>query len=313
MYSIYIAMPTTNIKSRKIWENSPVQNQAELTEKQRIVHEKKRTIVFVYDFDGTLARGNIQENAFIPKIGMKPEDFWRGARELGRKHRMDSVLAYMWYTLQKAREYNITISESELQAYGRQAQLFNGVNSWFNRINEYAAQYKYKLEHIIISCGQREMIAGCSIAHHFEHIFASSFAYDEAGQAVWPALAVNHTNKVQFLFRINKYALDVSDDRDLNAILPEEHRPIPFSRMIYIGDGSTDVPAMKTLNYQGGHSIAVYDPKDNQAKKNAIELYKSHRASYIAAAKYTSRDRLEAVCQALIQYISLHEDIENEN
>ncbi len=284
------------------------QKRTELVEKKHITQEKKRTIVFAYDFDGTLARGNIQENSFIPKIGMSPEDFWQAARELGQRHRMDGILAYMWYTLMQAKEHDIPVTQSELYGCGRKAQLFAGVNQWFARINNFANQYDYRIEHIIISCGQHEMIAGCPIAHYFEHIFASSFAYDESGHAVWPALVVNHTNKVQFLFRINKYALDVSDDTDLNAILPPECRPIPFSRMIYIGDGSTDVPAMKMLNYQGGHSIAVYDPKDKDAKKNAIELYKSHRASYIAPADYRKGARLEAICHALIQYLALQTD-----
>ncbi len=33
--------------------------------------------VFAYDFDGTLAPGNMQEHAFIPdELGMSHEDFW---------------------------------------------------------------------------------------------------------------------------------------------------------------------------------------------------------------------------------------------
>lgn len=30
----------------------------------------------IYDFDGTLARGNMQEVTFIPSIGMGIGDFW---------------------------------------------------------------------------------------------------------------------------------------------------------------------------------------------------------------------------------------------
>jgi len=39
----------------------------------------------VYDFDGTLARGNLQERSFIPDIaGMSHPEFWQEVKRLAR-------------------------------------------------------------------------------------------------------------------------------------------------------------------------------------------------------------------------------------
>ncbi len=38
----------------------------------------------IYDFDGTLARGNMQEVSFIPSVGMGIGDFWGEAEQLTR-------------------------------------------------------------------------------------------------------------------------------------------------------------------------------------------------------------------------------------
>ncbi len=283
----------------------PTRSHALYEEKRKLTEEKCRTIVIIYDFDGTLARGNIQEDVFFKKIGVDSESFWREAHELAKTHDMDAILAYMWLTIQKAQQSKVLLTREVFSQSGQKARLFAGLDDWFKRINNYAKKHDYLVEHAIVSCGPREMILGVPIAKYFSHIFASSFAFDDQGHATWPALAINHTNKVQFLFRINKGSFELWDDTELNAFFPEEYRPIPFSRMIYIGDGETDVAAMRMLNYQGGHSVVVYDPDKSSARMQAETLLKHKRAGYIAPADYTKGQSLERICKTLIDYIAL--------
>ena len=94
------------------------------------------------------------------------------------------------------------------------------------------------------------MIEGCSIYKHFKYVYASSYMYDADDIPQWPALAIDYTAKTQFLFRINKGIENAWDNTEINKYIPEEERPLPFSRMVYLGDGSTDIPAMKMINYQ---------------------------------------------------------------
>lgn len=271
--------------------------------------KKSVTIAIAYDFDGTLSPGNMQEHSFIPRLGIDNGSFWKEANEKARTHDMDEILAYMQLMLQKAAEKQIPITRNAFLEYGRKITFFNGVQTFFERINTYAAERHAHTDHYIISSGIRDIIHGTEIAGNFAGIFASGFVFDVNDVAVWPALAINYTNKTQYLFRINKGIANSWDNSTINKFVAMEERPVPFSRMIYIGDGETDVPAMKMIKYQGGTAIAVYDPakrrtKDKPSAKEVCEqLIAQDRADYIAPTDYSEGSKLDLIIKALINKI----------
>jgi phosphoserine phosphatase len=214
-------------------------------------------IAIAYDFDGTLAPGNMQEHSFLPDIGRTPEQFWAETKELARSNDMDEILAYMWLMLKHAKNVNLSIRRDSFVKHGKTIKFFPGVEDWFQRINNHAKKHGARIDHYIISSGLRELVEGTTIRKHFKNVFASGFMYDADQIATWPALAVNYTNKTQHLFRINKGINNSYDNTNINKFMPLALRPIPFDNIIYIGDGETDIPAMKMVKYQGGHSIAV--------------------------------------------------------
>ena len=275
---------------------------------------KLSTIAIAYDFDGTLAPGNMQEHSFIPSLGINAITFWEGAKKLARENDMDEILAYMQLMLQKATIEDLPIRKKDFEDYGTGITFFDGVEDYFDRINKYALEKEIKLEHYIISSGLREFVKGTKIAHHFTYIFASGFRYDSNEVATWPALAINYTNKTQFLFRINKGIQNSYDNSEINKYTPADKRPIPFSQMIYIGDGETDVPAMKMIKYQGGTAIAVYNPtlsakKDSRSPKQiCVDLINQKRADYLAPADYTEDSILDKLIKTVIDKI--HAEIE---
>lgn len=270
-----------------------------------------------YDFDGTLAPGNMQEHSFIPKLGLSREAFWEEANKIARENDMDGILAYMQLMLQKSREKEIPIHRDDFINYGKDIRFFPGVETWFERINKYALTKGVILDHHIISSGLREFISGTPIARHFRNIFASGFKYDSRGTAEWAALAINYTNKTQYLFRINK-GIDNSWDNDtINRYTPYEKRPVPFSRMIYVGDGETDVPAMKMLRYQGGATIAVYEPgkgpsKGKKSPKEICrELIQQERVDYATPADYAEGGDFDITVKLLIDGISINSSLQD--
>ena len=243
---------------------------------------RKPIVALMYDFDKTLCTKDMQEYAFIPKLGMDASDFWRETNELTDREEMDNILAYMFTMVEKAREKKLTVSRDTFQEMGKKVKYFDGVQDWFQRINDFAESNDVRIEHYIVSSGIKEIIEGTSIAKYFKKIYACEFMYDYTGSIQWPKIAVNYTAKTQFLFRINKGVLKVDSKsaKALNEYTPENERRVTFRNMVYIGDGLTDVPCMKLVKSNGGQSIAVYD--ESQGKEAAERLKKDDRVNFVA-------------------------------
>jgi len=256
-----------------------------------------------YDFDGTLAPGNMQEYDFIPALNMRSKQFWTAVNDLAKKHEMDQILAYMHAMLEEARKAKVAVRKADFKNFGAHIELFPGVTDWFKRINAYAKTKGVRLEHYIISSGIREMVEGTPIFKEFEKVYASGFMFDHNGVACWPALAVNYTTKTQYLFRINKGSLDVHDNSIINKYVPKEQRPVPFEHMVFVGDGETDIPCMRLVKDQGGHSIAVYNPGKRGAKTHAQQLIKDGRATVYASADYREGGGIDFSVKAIIDKI----------
>lgn len=240
------------------------------------MRKKKIRVAICYDFDGTLAPGNLQEHSLLPELNLRPSVFWNEVKKWAKDHNMNEVLAYMYLTLKKSEENNHPIKRQAFKKHGRTIKLFEGVTEFFDEIKKYSEQKNITIEHYIISSGLKEIIEGTSIARKFKYIFASEFFYDINGVAKWPAVAIDYTAKTQFLFRINKGIFNIWDNNTINKYIPENERYIPFKRIIYIGDGETDIPCMKMVNHQGGYSIAVYEP--HKKKQNNFAEHSCNKA-----------------------------------
>jgi phosphoserine phosphatase len=258
-------------------------------------------VVFAYDFDGTLAPGNMQEHAFIPdELGMDHQAFWEETKVLAREQRGDPILAYMHLMLVKARALGRELTLESWRRRGATLQLFPGVVEWFERQNARAEALELDLRHFIISSGNRELIEGSPIARHFERIYASAFMFDDKGDAIGPALAVNYTGKTQYLFRINKWTLEEWDEVAINKVLAKDDRPVPFDRIAFFGDGLTDIPTMRLVTDQGGSAVAVYDPDRPRSMAAARELREDGRAHLAGPADFTEGAPLDQLAQALL-------------
>ncbi|MGM9787085.1 MAG: HAD family hydrolase [Candidatus Cryptobacteroides sp.] len=260
-------------------------------------------VALVYDFDGTLSPGNMQEFGFIQAIGKKPQEFWQESDDIAVGQDASNILSYMKLMFDEAKKAGIKLRKSDFKRFGRSIELFEGVRDWFRLVNMYGRKKGVKVEHYINSSGLAEMIEGTPIAKEFKRIFACSFLYNEAGEAEWPGVAVDYTAKTQFLFKINKGILSIRDNKLVNESQAEENKRVPFPHMIYFGDGETDVPCMKIVKMFGGHSIAVYNQKNIHKKAVARTLFKQGRVNFITPAIYTKESRTYEIVCAIIDKI----------
>lgn len=263
------------------------------------------TIALIYDFDGTLAPGNMQEYDFIPAVGKSNKDFWADANNLAEEQDADMVLTYMARMIQEAKSKGLSLRREAFQESGRHVTLFAGVQEWFSRINLYGAERGIRILHYINSSGLKEIIEGTSIAHEFRKIYACSFLYDVDGIAYWPAVAINYTNKTQFIFKINKGVESVFDSTLVNQYIPEEKRAVPFRHMIYVGDGTTDIPCMRLVKNFGGHAIAVYNPEQDEAREGMASLIRDNRVSHVCPADYSPGAAMDTLVKTIIEKIDL--------
>ncbi|MFQ7240843.1 HAD family hydrolase [Agathobaculum sp.] len=272
---------------------------------------KQPIVAIMYDFDKTLCTKDMQEYAFIPALGMSSSAFWSEVNAMTDAEEMDNILAYMYKMVEKAKEKKVPITRDTFQEMGSKVEYFDGVKTWFERINAYGEKVGVRVEHYIVSSGIKEIIEGTEIARFFKKIYACEFMYDYNGSIQWPKFAVNYTAKTQFLFRINKGVLTIdskSADK-LNRFTPENERRVPFRNMIYIGDGLTDVPCMKLVKSYGGQSIAVFDQE--KGKDAAEALKAANRVNFVAAADYGTGSDIEIIVQAIIKKIQAVEEMQS--
>lgn len=267
-------------------------------------------IAFLYDFDKTLCTTDMEDYAFIPSLGYTPAEFWGKANAFGWENRMDGLLAYMYTMIQECAAQNIKLDRAFLNHCGESIQLFPGVREWFARINAFGESLGVQVEHYVISSGLREIIEGSGIAQEFREIYACEFYYNENGDACWPKLDVNFTNKTQFVYRINKGILDVSRDRELNDSMPDDSKRVPFTNMIYMGDGLSDVPCMKMMRAYGGQAIAVYQAGN---RVGVEDLLSKGRVDFIFPADYREGTGLDSTVKNIIRKMAISDALTAEN
>ncbi len=272
---------------------------------------RKPTVALIYDFDGTLSPGNMQEFGFIKALGQNSKDFWKKNANMSVDNDASPVLCYMNLMIMEAKAKGISLKRDSFKQFGKDVELFKGVKEWFGKINRYGKENGLEIKHYINSSGMKEMIEGTEIAKEFEAIYACSFIYNVDGIAYWPAIAVDYTTKTQFLFKINKGIKSVSDNVAINEYVPDDERPVPFKQMIYFGDGETDIPSMKLVKEHGGNSIAVFKPRDGKKKIIAEKLISENRVNFVCPADYSKDKEIYKVVTTIIDKIKSDYDFEN--
>jgi len=266
---------------------------------------KKPIVAILYDFDKTLCTKEMQEYNFIPSLDTDAPSFWKESKQLSTDKKMDSILSYMWLMIDKSNKKHKPVHRNNFVELGKSLRYFPGVEEWFDMIKQLCDDVGIEIEHYIISSGLKEIIEGSTIYDKFKEVYACEFYYDQNDVACWPKNVVNYTTKTQFIYRINKGILDISNDQALNEYTPEEERRVPFTNMIYIGDGYSDVPCMKLVKVNGGHSIAVYQ-KD---KAVVNKLIGEGRVNFVCKTNYKEKSELSEIVKKIICKISLEEEL----
>lgn len=251
----------------------------------------QRIAAVVFDFDKTLIPGHMQAPLF-KQYNIKEEDFWNTAAAYRKEFQnsgrlMDRTLSYLNLMIRYANNGTFPgLNNSKLEELGKGIEFYPGLPGFFENLQQDVKQnrgHNITLEYYVLTSGNRPLVMGSKIAPYLTACFGCEFVEDlEKKLIIEVALSVSYTEKTQFLFMINKGL-----DKDVNEkVLPEQRR-IPFTQMVYVGDGFTDVPGFSLVKDKGGYCHAVYNPSIlDFTESEAAKLFAEERVHSFAAADY---------------------------
>ncbi len=243
-----------------------------------------------YDFDGTLSPKYMYEYGLLQDLGYNSlAEIWQTVADKAVEDDVNDIALSMYSMLIEAERKNISITKNYLTNSGNNINFFKGINSWFNRINDFGKELGFEIEHYIITSGNEEIVKGCSIADKFKHIFGTKYIYDEDGTALQIGNILSQYDKIGYIHRVSNGIFNHGD------YTPPTQPYIPFENMVFIGDGETDLFVMKELSTNGGKSIIVYDKEKPTAKETANNFLTNNQTDFIAIANYEEDSEIENI------------------
>lgn len=253
------------------------------------------------------AEYDIDPGQFWSEANALPEQYAeRGIRVAPDSAYLNHMLSYTW----EGKFPNL--NNEKLRAYGPELQFYAGMPEFMDSIAAAIAEdtryshHEIKVEHYIVSTGLRQIIEGSPIRRHVKDVWASEFIEKPLGSSAQLPLpvgegesdngtsatitqigyAIDNTTKTRALFEINK-GVNVEPEIDVNGVMHESERRVPFTNMICIADGPTDVPMFSVVRRSGGKTFAVYDPRNTKHFDQVSALVEQERVIASFPADYT--------------------------
>jgi phosphoserine phosphatase len=263
-------------------------------------------IAVVFDFDDTLAPDST--SGLLDHLGLDVPRFWRESVEPLIAAGWDPVPAYLYRMVEwsRAQAPEARITRERLADWGRRLRPYPGVTRLFERLRAEAAAVDagITVEFYVISSGIAEVLGAARIASQFTDIWACEFHYTAPDGGIdFPRRVVSFTDKTRYLFHIAKGILGEEARRDpfaVNRKVPPERLRIPFNRMVYVGDGYTDVPCFSLVRRNEGIAFGVYDREDRRRWGRAWGFVEDGRVSNLLPVDYARNSALTSnLCMAV--------------
>ncbi len=189
------------------------------------------------------------------------------------------------------------ITKSKLIELGKKLKLHDGVTTMFDLLQQQVKDLdpEIELEFYLISGGFADIPRSTSIAKHFKRIWGCEFQYNNQGEVEFIKRQMTHTEKTRYLYYLSK-GIDKENEKDLiynYRDLPEEKIHVPLSQVIYVGDGSSDIPCFTVINQYGGIALGVYAQNRTADEWKYLEnISSSQRLSSLVPANYQENSKL---------------------
>ncbi len=268
------------------------------------------TLALIFDFDDTLTDDSTTK--LLEKHGIDTKDFWRNkADTLVRDQGWDPTFAYLHLLLGCMENKTLPpLTNEDLRAFGKTLKPYPGLEALLKDLRKVAHAELFDIEFYIISGGLQDIIEGFKLRSEFAAVWGCQLApspTDPKGPVRHIKRAITFTEKTRYVFEINKGIKPEDAAKNpylVNQDIPYENRRIPFSHMIYIGDGLSDIPCMSVITKHSnpGRAFGVFEPDSKSAKTMWKEMLAPQPPRVTSAhfPRYGKTHELGALLRAMV-------------
>lgn len=245
-------------------------------------------IVLVFDFDETLAPPTFER--VLEFCGYDPDSFNQTyVRPLIEDLNWEKQLASAYSLVEALKRDGKRLTEEDLAEIGREFPLFDGVPEMFDRVRETARAIIDDIEvrFYIITAGFAEVPQNTAIAHEFDGILGGAYHFDKNGSLITAKRIIPHAEKMRYLLQIAK-GLELKSANPEDVYQPREPEKwlVPVDQMIYLGDGSSDLPAFEFMRERGGVAIGIYSAESPEQWAKGKRIYRERRVENLTPNTY---------------------------
>ena len=265
-------------------------------------------VAVVFDFDDTLMPDST--TALLTSFDIDVEEFWRTRAPALVSKGYDPPMAYLRLILELVGDGKPLgrLSNKDLAKFGATLddRYFSGIPDVFDDLNALVKDVRdVSVEFYIVSSGIQDLIKGSAIVqNYFSGVYACQLDDEDEGYVQHVKRCVTFTEKTRFLFEINK-GIEQEDSESkpglVNEDIPEKDRRVPFSNMIYAGDGLTDIPCFSLVQKNGGTAFGIFDPSNEASAKKAFQDFlQAGRVASSHAARFKAVDELGSLLRVAV-------------
>lgn len=251
-------------------------------------------IAIAFDFDDTLVPDSF--DTLLESLGIDAQQFRREKYDSLKESGWAGIPARFYSLIQESRRRDQPITRDHIAQFGQQIQPFDGVPEMFDRLRQTARAIvpDVEVEFYLITSGFVEIARHSAIAHEFKAMWGCEFHYDEDGAIAFLKNSVSHPEKPLYLYYLSR-GLDERANSDLIYVyqdVPAEKLHVPLSQVIYVGDGTSDLPCFAVLQEHQGIAIGVYKDGTAQDWSQKYHISPSQRVANLAPADYSENSEL---------------------
>lgn len=265
-------------------------------------------IAVIFDFDDTLLPDST--SALLDEYGIDPTRFWSEDAQRLVEEGFDPPLAYLNLLLDEVKPGGKLegLTNEQLHDFGASldSTWFDGLPDLFDDIQRLVAEQRdVTAEFYIISGGLEAIIGGSRIVQdYFSGYYGCQLGTDPStGVVRYIKRCITFTEKTRFIFEINK-GIRQGDSRTqphlVNQAMDEDLRRIPMRRMVYVGDGMTDIPCFSLIKSNRGNVFGVLKSGPESAKQAFQQFLRADRVTSLHSPDYRRDADLGAMIRAAV-------------